>query len=101
MSIAIDRALCDPQLLGAALGDVSTWRTWPAILRAAFALPMDDEDRALFAAVSGGRADPVARVSELWCIAGRRSGKSRMAAAVAAFVGTCIDHRPRLAPRSP
>jgi hypothetical protein len=58
MSIAIDRALCDPQLLGAALGDVSTWRTWPAILRAAFALTMDDEDRALFAAVSGGRADP-------------------------------------------
>jgi hypothetical protein len=40
---AIDRALCDPALLGAALGDPASWQTWLAVLRATFGLGLTDE----------------------------------------------------------
>ena len=33
MAISIDAALADPQLLGGALGDVTTWTTWLAALK--------------------------------------------------------------------
>ena len=75
-TIPICEALADANLLGAALGDIGSWRTWVAILKAAFAEPLTDEERALFALVAGDRAPPSRRVSELWCgPIGRRSGK--------------------------
>ena len=84
-AIPISEALADRNLLGAALGgDVASWRTWRVVLKAAFAEALTDEERALFAVVAGDRAPPLRRVRELWCgPIGRRSGKSRMAAAVA------------------
>ena len=70
-----------------------------AILKAAFAEPLTDDERALFALVAGDRAPPSRRVRELWCgPIGRRSGKSRMAAAVACHVALLTEHRKRLAP---
>ena len=64
--IDIDRALVDKNLLGAALGDLTPWKVWRVVLRAAFALGLDtDEERAIFAEISGGRAiaDPSSRAS--------------------------------------
>lgn len=75
----IDIALSDPHLLGAALGDVATWSTWLAVLRAAFGLPLSHEQQAIFASVAGDRPPPTSRVREFWCIAGRRSAKSPVA----------------------
>ena len=93
-AIPISEALADRNLLGAALGDIGSWRTWLAILKAAFAEPLTDEERALFALVAGDRAPPSRRVRELWAgPIGRRSGKSRMAAAVA--VSHCGADRSR------
>ncbi|TIL70369.1 MAG: terminase [Mesorhizobium sp.] len=91
-NITIDKALRDPNLLGAALGTSPTWDTWVSVLRAAFGLAMTDKDRATFKAVAGGREPPPGRVRELWCIIGRRSGKSRMAAAVASYLAAFGDH---------
>lgn len=82
----IDRVLTDPRLFGAALGDLATWSTWIAVLKAAFGLPLDDEQRSIFEKVAGGRAPPTQRVRELWCVAGRRSAKTRMAAATAVYL---------------
>ena len=97
-TIPISDALADANLLGAALGDVASWRVWLAILKAAFGEVLNDEERALFARVAGGRAPPSRRVRELWCgPIGRRSGKSRMAAAVACHIALLTDHR-RLVP---
>src|SRR5262249_22727803 len=79
--LAIDRALMDPRLLGAALGEVASWQTWRIALKGAFGLQLDDEERALFGAIAGGRNPPAQRVRELWCVVGRRGGKSTMAAA--------------------
>jgi hypothetical protein len=39
----IDEALRDQNLLGAALGDASTYSTWLAILRATYGLPLSAE----------------------------------------------------------
>ena len=72
----IDRALADKRLLGAALGPLETWRTWLIILKAAFGRPLDVKERKVFRAIAGKRGLPKHRVRELWCIAGRRSGKS-------------------------
>ncbi|HEV7254502.1 MAG TPA: terminase [Mesorhizobium sp.] len=90
--VEIDQALRDPNLLGAALGPSATWDTWLAILRAAFGLPLSAEERAAFDKVSGGREPPQKRVRELWAIIGRRSGKSRVAAALATYQAAFGNH---------
>ena len=96
-TINIDAAMADVNLLGAELGDQSTWRTWRTGLRAAFALKLDDDERATFALIAGDRAPPENRVQLLLAIAGRRSGKTRMASLIACYLATCIDWSDRLA----
>jgi hypothetical protein len=91
-------ALSDPQLLGASFRSLETWRTWLAVLKAAFGDALDEDERQLFASVAGGRNPPRQRVRELWSIIGRRGGKSRIAAALATFIATCVDHSDKLAP---
>jgi hypothetical protein len=97
----IDRALADPKLLGAALGEPSTWSTWQTVLRAAFGLDLNPKQRRVFRELAGHRVPPRDRVQELWCLAGRRSGKSRMAAAIATYIATFVDHRKYLAAGEP
>jgi hypothetical protein len=92
-AIDIARAFDDRNLLGAALEDPTTWATWRVILKAAHGLPLDDDEAATFSNLAGGRTAPTQRVSELWCVAGRRSGKSRMAACVAAYTAAFSQHR--------
>ena len=91
----IDRALTHQQALGAALGDPTSWSRWLVVLRAAFGLSLNDEQRQQFSEVAGGRDPPTKRVRELWCVTARRSGKSRMAAAIAVYIA-CFT-QPRLA----
>ena len=89
----IDAALASPKLLGAGLGDIATWRTWLVVLKAAFGRPLDDGELEVFRVVAGDRSPPEHRVRELWCVAGRRSGKSRMAGAVAIFLALFQKYR--------
>jgi Phage Terminase len=91
--VEIDRALADDRMLGAGLSSVGTWQTWLIALKAAFALPLTEAEREEFRAIAGERGLPKHRVRELWCVAGRRSGKSRMAAAVAIFLALFQKHR--------
>jgi hypothetical protein len=90
-SIAIDTALLDRRLLGAALGDPATWSTWIDVLRVLFG--GEPDDAGAFDKISGGRALPGKRMKELWAICGRRSGKSRMAAAIAVYVALFQRHK--------
>jgi hypothetical protein len=92
-TISIDQALSDPKLLGAALGDSAPWIHWLIILRAAFGLPLSDTQRESFRRVAGGRNPPIQRVRELWCLIGRRGGKSRIAAALAVYFACFVQHR--------
>jgi hypothetical protein len=92
----IDVAMRDHRLLGAALGDTASWSTWIAVLKAAFGLGLTDEQYALFVSVAGQRMPPQYRVRELWCLCGRRAGKSRIAALVAVYIA--LFATPKLAP---
>jgi len=94
----IDEAVADPQLLGGVLGDIATWDTWQATLKAAFGIDLTPAETELFSSIAGGRKPPSKRVQQLWAIVGRRGGKSRMAALVSAFLATCVDHTAYLAP---
>jgi hypothetical protein len=96
-TISIDAALSDRKLLGAAIGDLATWQVWRVVLKAAAGDSLNEQERQTFAAVAGDRKPPSHPVRELIVIAGRRSGKSRMAALKAAFLATCMDHRGKLA----
>ncbi|MBR0986536.1 terminase [Bradyrhizobium liaoningense] len=62
------------------------------MLRAAYGLPLAPQQQEAFKAVAGGRLAPTNRVKELWAVAGRRSGKSRVAAAIAVAVATVEKH---------
>jgi hypothetical protein len=82
----IVQALADERLLGAALHPFETWQTWGVALKAAFNLPLTEDEHATFRAIAGERGLPTRRVRELWAVCGRRSGKSRMAAAIAVYL---------------
>jgi hypothetical protein len=91
--MSIDRALRDERLLGAGLGDLSSWKVWLVTLKAAFGLRLDAAERSTFTKVAGDRSAPSRRVRELWAVVARRSGKSRMAAALAVFLALFQKHR--------
>lgn len=84
---SIIQAMADPELFGDTFtGD--SWETWRAVLSAAFALSMTDDQLETFNKLAGGREPPDRRVQELVVIAGRRSAKTQTAAAVADYLGT-------------
>jgi hypothetical protein len=62
-------------------------------LKSAFGIKLTSDERAIFATVAGARSPPARRVSELWCACGRRSGKSRIAAALGVHAACFVPHR--------
>ena len=94
--VDIASALADPNLLGQSFPRLDTWETWLAVLKAAFGRPLNRKERRAFEAVSGGRKSPQRRVRELWCLIGRRGGKSRIAAALAVYIAALCDHAGKL-----
>lgn len=74
--------------LGAVFGG-PTWATWRAVLRAAFALDLTPDERAVVEELTGRQVLPTAPVRELWLLLGRRSGKSIIAALIAVWATTC------------
>lgn len=97
LSVPIDVAMRDPDLIGAALGDPTPWETWIAVVKAAFGNELSRTERRAFASVAGSRKPPTRRVQELWAIVGRRGGKSRVAAALATYLACFTDHAGKLA----
>lgn len=85
MSITPAAAIDDAHLLAPSFAGPS-WALWRAVLKAAFAEPMNDDETRRFREVAE-RDPPAKRVRELWIIAGRRSGKDSIAAAIATVAG--------------
>jgi hypothetical protein len=97
IAVPIDVALNDKRLLGAALGDIETWRVWLSILKAANGLALTESERTQFNLVAGGRQPPPGRCRELVVVASRRSGKGRMGAALAVHAAALCDYSKVLA----
>ena len=93
--VTMRRALSDRHLLGAALGGDS-WLGWRILLIAAMGEALTDEERAIFTKLTGREREPCERVDELWCIIGRRGGKSRAIAALLVYLATMVDYRAQL-----
>jgi hypothetical protein len=91
--LAINKVLTDTRLLGATLGDITTWSVWLIVLRAAFGHPLDAGELETFHKVAGNRGPPGKRCRELWCVVSRRGGKSRIASALAVFLALFQKHR--------
>jgi hypothetical protein len=95
-TISLRAALSDPHLLGHCLQGPS-WLPWRTLLFAAMGEALTDEERVLFKQLTGREREPLARVSELEVVAGRRAGKSTAMSALAAYVASCCDHTDALA----
>jgi hypothetical protein len=75
-----------------------TWTPWFAFLRTLFGLELSDADLELFQSCTGRSDAPAAGFTEAWLCCGRRSGKSRMLAMIAAYLAVFPDWSPYLSP---
>ena len=74
-----------------------SWAGWRAVLKAAFALPMTDEETAFFRRVAH-RDPPKRRVKEAWFVCGRGAGKDSVASAIVAHAAALFDGEGKLRP---
>jgi hypothetical protein len=74
------------------------WGSWRAFLSALFALPMTPEQLQIYQECTGRKAVPSAPAKEAWLVIGRRGGKSRILALVAAWLSCFVDWRHLLSP---
>ncbi len=91
-------AIHDPFLFRPLFKNLDTWRAWLVVLKALFALPMEEADRVLFTALTGRETPPEKPTDECWLIVGRRGGKSFIVALIAVFLACFRDYRPFLGP---
>ncbi len=92
----IHEARTDPELFGRMYADRASWAAWDAVLKGAFAIPMDRAERRRFKRLTD-RTPPKRQVKELWIVAGRRSGKTLTASEVATYLAAVPDYKPYLA----
>jgi len=93
MSVDIIQAIRDPKLFGGAFKDLSTWTTWIAVLKALFALPMDEKERKIYRKLTGRKKPPENRLHEFLAIIGRRGGKSTIMSVVTCYLALFFDWR--------
>ena len=94
--VTMRRALNDPVLLGEVMAGPS-WEAWRILLTAAMGEQLTDDEREIFRRLTGRDREALQRAEEIWCVVGRRGGKSRAMAACAAHIGGLCEH-PELAP---
>ncbi len=98
--MTIIEALRDKDLFGklARFRDLSTWAAWITFLKALFALPMTDDEAALFSTHTGRAIPPRKEADEVAAIVGRRGGKSFIVAVVVVFLAFFSAWRQHVAP---
>jgi hypothetical protein len=95
--VAMREALKSPAYFGDLLsGD--TWRAWRTLLIAIVGEQLASEERVSFEALTGRQKEPLEPLEEFWAVVGRRGGKTRAMAVLAAYLAACVDHRHILAP---
>jgi hypothetical protein len=95
--VTMRQALESPLYFAGVLSGES-WRCWRVLLIAIVGEELTDEERVIFAALTGREREPLEPVEEFWAIIGRRGGKTRAVAVLAAYIAACCDHRDVLAP---
>jgi len=82
--------------LAAAELDGPSWQAWATFWKAVDHVPLSPAELEVFRAHTGRQLPPASPVREAWLVCGRRSGKSRMMAARAAWTAIRRDWRQAL-----
>jgi hypothetical protein len=90
-------ALDDPKVF-APFFKGPTWNAWRVFLKALFAIPMSEEQLAIYTKHTRRSAPPTSALHEAWLVIGRRGGKSFTLATIAVFLACFKDWRPYLGP---
>ncbi len=88
----------DRRMFGKFFRDVKTWAAWEVFLKAVFTLSMTAVERELFTRSTGLDGPLKQRPSQVYVIAGRRSGKSVMAALIALYLALFEDWKGKVSP---
>lgn len=84
-------AMDSPPLFAGSFSGPS-WSAWRVFLRALYGLPMGEDEAAVFRKYTDRERPPRRRPAEAYCISGRRSGKSYIAALVAVHTALLTDY---------
>jgi hypothetical protein len=95
--VNVEETLADEKLFAPLFRPLDSWWPWRTVLRATFGLPLDAAQRKLFADCTGRVTPPDHPARELWCVVGRRGGKSRVAALIATYLAAFKDYSSVLA----
>jgi hypothetical protein len=74
-----------------------SWAAWCALLIAIVGEELTDAERVIFKGLTGRDSEPLEPIEEFWAVIGRRGGKTRAMAVLAAYLAACVDHRDSLA----
>jgi hypothetical protein len=91
-------ACCRQSLFAPWFKNRATWQAWFVFIAALFALPMTEEQLAIYQQCTGRSVPPASPAKEAWLVCGRRAGKSFVLALVAVFLACFRDYRQYLAP---
>lgn len=91
-------ACTDPQLFAPWFRKRATWKAWFAFLAALFALPMTDEQLAIYCKHTGRNTPPLEAAEEAWLVVGRRGGKSFIMALIGVYLACFKEYRQFLQP---
>src|SRR6476659_9169850 len=91
------QALDDPKVFAPHLRG-NSWGAWRVFLQALFALPMDEQQLAIYNKYTGRSTAPTSPLHEAWLVVGRRGGKSFVLALIAVYLACFIDWRKFLGP---
>lgn len=89
--ISIVDAIEDRNIFKPYFDDLATWKNWMVVEKALFGLELSKEEMKVFRKCTRLRKQPGERIREIWIRSGRRSGKSRMIAVTAAYLGLFVD----------
>ncbi|MEQ1953402.1 hypothetical protein [Mesorhizobium sp. CN2-181] len=92
------QACADPKLFAPWFRNPATYSAWFTFLAALFALPMDDQQLAIFRQFTGRSEAPRQPFNEAWLVVGRRGGKSFFMALCAVYLACFRSYREYLAP---
>lgn len=95
--INIIQAVRDQRLFASLFTNSASWTAWIVWLKAAFALPMDATELALYRQCTGREHPPTVPPGEIYTIVGRRGGKSFISSLVAAYLGCFNSYKKYLA----
>ena len=90
-TVALRKTLADRGLLGTAIAGDS-WFAWRTLLFAAAGEALTDEERELFAKLTGREHEPDHMVEEFIAVIGRRGGKSRAISVLVTYIAGLCRH---------